>query len=83
MALTRRLIREDVARALGEDPDEPGDAWEFGDEENLLDLGLDSVRLMSLIARWRREHDVEVSFADLAERPSVAAWAALLVEAPS
>ncbi|MDQ0792600.1 phosphopantetheine-binding protein [Streptomyces sp. B1I3] len=72
MALTRELIRADVADSLGEDPaDIPVD-------ENLLDYGLDSVRIMALLGRWRRDHGVRADFADLAEQPSVESWAALL-----
>jgi bifunctional isochorismate lyase / aryl carrier protein len=71
-ALTAERIRADVAEVLGEDPaGVPVD-------ENLLDLGLDSVRIMTLLARWRRDHAVTAGFADLAERPAVAAWAELL-----
>ncbi len=70
--LTLERIRADVADVLGEDPvDVPVD-------ENLLDLGMDSVRIMTLLERWRREHAVTADFADLAERPAVEAWAALL-----
>ncbi|MCR8573371.1 phosphopantetheine-binding protein [Streptomyces sp. Isolate_219] len=72
MALTLEQIRRDVADSLGEDPtDIPFD-------ENLLDYGLDSVRIMALVERWRREHGVEVGFVDLAERPAIDAWAPLL-----
>lgn len=72
MALTVRRIRQDVADVLGEDP------ADIPDDESLVDHGLDSVRLMSLVERWRREHGVEISFVDLADRPAVEAWAALL-----
>ncbi|MEV2216026.1 phosphopantetheine-binding protein [Streptomyces sp. NPDC050997] len=72
MALTLERIRADVADSLGEDPaDIPVD-------ENLVDHGLDSVRLMTLLERWRRDHGVQADFADLAERPAIEAWAALL-----
>ncbi|KPI00183.1 acyl carrier protein familyprotein [Actinobacteria bacterium OK074] len=72
MALTLELIRHDIADSLGEDPaDIPVD-------ENLLDHGLDSVRIMALLEHWRREHGVEAAFADLAERPAIDAWAPLL-----
>ncbi|MEU6357587.1 phosphopantetheine-binding protein [Streptomyces sp. NPDC047072] len=65
-------IRADVADCLGEDPaDIPVD-------ENLVDHGLDSVRVMALLERWRREYGVCADFADLAEKPAVEAWAALL-----
>ncbi|MFF0669421.1 phosphopantetheine-binding protein [Streptomyces tendae] len=72
MTLTVERIRIDVADCLGEDPaDIPVD-------ENLVDHGLDSIRLMTLLERWRREHAVTASFADLAERPAIEAWAPLL-----
>ncbi|MFD8692231.1 phosphopantetheine-binding protein [Streptomyces sp. NPDC059651] len=72
MALTLESIRNDVAESLGEDPaDIPLD-------ENLLDYGLDSVRIMALLGRWRRDHDVRADFADLAEQPAIEAWAPLL-----
>ncbi|MFI6647183.1 phosphopantetheine-binding protein [Streptomyces sp. NPDC050529] len=72
MALTLEQIRNDVAESLGEDPsDIPLD-------ENLLDYGLDSVRIMALLGRWRRDHDVRADFADLAEQPAIEAWAPLL-----
>ncbi|MFE5393375.1 phosphopantetheine-binding protein [Streptomyces sp. NPDC056568] len=72
MTLTVERIRTDVADCLGEDPaDIPVD-------ENLVDHGLDSIRVMTLLERWRREHAVTVSFADLAERPAIEAWALLL-----
>ena len=46
-------------------------------EENLLDSGLDSIRLMSLVEDWRRK-GAEISFADLAEQPTISAWSQLL-----
>lgn len=72
MALTLGLIRHDVADALGEVPaDIPLD-------ENLLDHGLDSVRVMALLGRRRRDQGVEADFADLAEQPATDVWAPLL-----
>ncbi|WP_351231526.1 phosphopantetheine-binding protein [Streptomyces sp. NPDC002133] len=72
MALTLEQLRSDVADSLGEDPaDIPFD-------ENLVDYGLDSVRIMALLERWRREHGVKAGFADLAEQPAIKAWAPLL-----
>uniref|UniRef100_A0AAU3GNH8 Phosphopantetheine-binding protein n=1 Tax=Streptomyces sp. NBC_01401 TaxID=2903854 RepID=A0AAU3GNH8_9ACTN len=72
MALTLELIRHDVADILGENPsDIPVD-------ENLLDHGLDSVRIMTLLERWRRDHAVDADFADLAEQPTIDVWAPLL-----
>ncbi|MGW2282350.1 phosphopantetheine-binding protein [Streptomyces sp. NPDC001770] len=73
MSLTLELIRADIADSLGEDPED------IPVDENLVDYGLDSVRIMALLERWRREHDVEAAFADLAEQPAVEAWLPLLV----
>ncbi|RAJ58985.1 bifunctional isochorismate lyase/aryl carrier protein [Streptomyces sp. Amel2xB2] len=72
MSLTLDTIRADVADVLGEDP------ADVPDDENLADLGLDSVRLMSLVERWRGDHGVKVSFVELAERPGVLVWWDLL-----
>jgi bifunctional isochorismate lyase/aryl carrier protein len=46
-------------------------------DDNLLFAGLDSIRLMSLIERWRRA-GVEATFVELAERPTLADWWELL-----
>ncbi|MGW0855499.1 phosphopantetheine-binding protein [Streptomyces sp. NPDC002308] len=73
MSLTLELIRADIADSLGEDPED------IPVDENLVDYGLDSVRIMALLERWRREHGVEAAFADLAEQPAVEAWLPLLV----
>ncbi|MEU8920190.1 phosphopantetheine-binding protein [Kitasatospora sp. NPDC048545] len=71
MGFTVERIRAEVADLLGEDPaDIPLD-------ENLVDWGLDSIRLMTLAERWRAE-GAEVAFVRLAEHPAVEAWAELL-----
>jgi aryl carrier-like protein len=64
-------MRADVARSL----DEPAEG--IADTDDLLDRGLDSIRLMSLVESWRGE-GAEVSFVDLAEEPTLQAWARLL-----
>ena len=71
MALDRDRLRVDVAEALGEPPEQ------ISDTDDLLDRGLDSIRLMSLVERWR-ETGVEVGFIDLAEEPTLEAWSRLL-----
>ncbi|MER6992605.1 phosphopantetheine-binding protein [Saccharopolyspora hirsuta] len=65
--LTLEDVREQVAELLYEDP------AELTDEENLMDWGLDSVRIMTLVEKWRRL-GVQITFADLAERPTLAEW---------
>jgi bifunctional isochorismate lyase/aryl carrier protein len=62
------LLRATVADLL----DEP-----VGDDDDLFDAGLDSIRLMTVVEHLRAGgHDV--SFVDLAERPTLAAWVDLL-----
>ncbi|MFJ7203675.1 phosphopantetheine-binding protein [Streptomyces sp. NPDC098789] len=68
-----RLVH-DVADMLCTEPDE------VDPDESLLDQGLDSIRLMSLVSRWRTE-GAQIAFVDLAERPTLREWAHLL--APS
>ena len=47
------------------------------DDENLIDYGLDSVRMMALAARWRKVYG-DIDFVMLAKNPSIDAWWALL-----
>lgn len=70
--LTLDRVRADVADVLGEDP------AGIADDDNLADAGLDSVRLMALVERWRTAHGIDVSFVELAERPGISAWWQLL-----
>ncbi|WP_164021048.1 isochorismatase family protein [Pyxidicoccus trucidator] len=72
--LSRRKIREDVAELLQQS------AEELGEEENLLERGLDSIRIMSLVERWRSA-GTEVTFVELAERPTLSDWFTLLSQA--
>jgi len=60
-------LRAEVA-ALLEVP-----AVELLDDENLMHAGLDSIRLMSLLERWRRA-GADTTFVDLADRPTLADW---------
>ncbi|MER5874244.1 phosphopantetheine-binding protein [Streptomyces sp. NPDC002044] len=68
-----RLV-QDVADVLYTEP------CDVSLEEDLLDQGLDSIRLMSLIEKWRAE-GAKVTFVDLAERPTLRQWAELLTPA--
>ncbi|MFI1285651.1 phosphopantetheine-binding protein [Streptomyces sp. NPDC020858] len=69
-----RLVR-DVADVLYTEPSD------ISLEEDLLDQGLDSIRLMSLVEKWRAE-GATVTFVDLAERPTLRQWADLLTATP-
>ena len=48
-----------------------------GIEDNLVDWGLDSIRLMLLRQRWI-DRGADVPFAQLAERPQLTHWWSLL-----
>ncbi|WP_019536306.1 isochorismatase [Paenibacillus ginsengihumi] len=66
--LTLQKVRAEVAGLLQEQPSS------IADHDDLITIwGLDSIRMMSLIERWRRS-GAEVSFAELAERPTLADW---------
>ncbi|SDZ41108.1 bifunctional isochorismate lyase / aryl carrier protein [Evansella caseinilytica] len=64
-------LREQVAEMLEEDPAQLSAA------ENLLDRGLDSIRMMSLVEKWR-SNGAEITFVDLAEQPTLSNWLKLL-----
>lgn len=67
---TKAALRELILPLLDES-DEPMD------DENLIDYGLDSVRMMALAARWRKVHG-DIDFVMLAKNPTIDAWWALL-----
>ncbi|MGH8079530.1 MAG: AMP-binding protein, partial [Lysobacter sp.] len=46
-------------------------------DRNLIELGMDSITMMRLAGRWRRQ-GIAVSFAELAAQPSLAAWQTLI-----
>lgn len=65
--LTLDAMRADIARILGENP------ADIGDDDSLIDWGLDSIRVMALVQRWG-EQGVKLDFAQLAEKPTLAHW---------
>ncbi|MFG2857949.1 phosphopantetheine-binding protein [Streptomyces mirabilis] len=69
--LTLEGFRADLAEFLYQRPDE------VDLEENPMDAGLDSLRIVTLLERWR-ETGSEVTFVELAERTSFAQWWQLL-----
>ncbi|MBV7672997.1 acyl carrier protein [Streptomyces halstedii] len=72
--LSPERVRADVAELLDCDP------ADIAADENLVDLGLDSVRIMVLIERWRAAGAASLEFPDLAEQPELARWTALLTD---
>ncbi|MEV0189550.1 phosphopantetheine-binding protein [Kitasatospora purpeofusca] len=70
----RDTVRADIADILGERPED------ITDEDDLRDLGLDSLRVMHLVEIWRAR-GARVEFAELADlgaEPTVALWSAHL-----
>ena len=65
--LSLARMRADIAHVLHEDPDE------IGDHDSLIDLGLDSIRAMALVTRWRAE-GADVAFSELAQTPTLVYW---------
>lgn len=53
-----------------------GDSRSIDADANLFEAGLDSVGLLRLVNKWRRD-GIEVSFAELAQNPTLAAWASV------
>ena len=67
--------RAEVRAALAALADEPLD--DFSDDDDLSDAGIDSIRLMGLISEWQQS-GLPVTFEELAEEPTIAAWSELL-----
>ena len=65
--LTLEQMRADVAEILGVE------AEMVVDGENLVDIGLDSIRIMALAERWSTA-DARINFDDLAEYPEIVSW---------
>ncbi len=72
--LSLERLRADIAAILHEDP------AEIADDDNLIDLGLDSIRAMALVTRWR-EAGADVDFSELAERAELGHWWQLIERA--
>ncbi|WP_460356042.1 non-ribosomal peptide synthetase [Mycobacterium sp. ZZG] len=68
---TAQSVRDEVAELLGVNP------ADLDPQADLIASGLDSIRMMSLSGRWRRQ-GIDVGFAALAANPTVAAWTELV-----
>ena len=73
--LTRERMRADIAALLHERPED------IGGEDELMDLGLDSMRAMALLTRWAREANLTLEFSEFAERLTLDAWWAIMARA--
>lgn len=65
--LTLEQMRIDIARLVNEIPEE------LENDDNLLDWGLDSMRIFNVSVEWNKT-GLELRFADLAETPTLAGW---------
>jgi aryl carrier-like protein len=66
--LSEQQVVADVAGALGVLPSE------LSEVDDLFDAGLDSIRLMALIEKWRAAGSVGADFPTLAAEPMLNAW---------
>lgn len=67
MTLTLERMRADIAEALEMAPEE------ISDGESLFDLGLDSMRLMTLVLKWQ-EDEADLDYGLLWEGRTLGAW---------
>lgn len=73
VATSSQTVRDEVAELLGVSADD------VDPNADLIASGLDSIRMMSLSGRWRKQ-GINVGFAALAANPTVAAWIELVAE---
>ena len=74
MEISRDEIRAAVAAQLGAGTDLPA---EIADDDDLIQMGLNSMRMMALAGGWRKQGS-GITFADLAGSPTIESWHALL-----
>jgi len=66
-ALTLARMRADVAEMIGEAPED------ISTEENLMDRGLDSMRVLGLVLAWGNT-GIALEFSHLAEHATLGGW---------
>lgn len=62
-------VRETIGNLLA--------ASHFSDDDNLVGLGLDSLKIMRLVSRWRKA-GVKVVFAEMIAEPTLSSWMKIL-----
>ncbi len=67
----KQSVMKDIATLLYLSP------GELDPHQSLIDQGLDSIRMMTLIEQWRAQ-GVDIEFADLAEKTTLTEWLAVL-----
>ncbi|MBI6550240.1 isochorismatase family protein [Xenorhabdus lircayensis] len=70
---TRERLRAEILPLLDDD------CGDIDDHENLLDYGLDSVKIMSLMTHWNHENH-NIDFISLVKTPTLANWFTLLTD---
>jgi salicylate synthase len=65
--LTRQQMRADIAALIGRKPEE------IDERQNLIEQGLDSVAMMTLVSKWHYL-GVAADLVELAGRPTIEAW---------
>ncbi|MCO6179729.1 phosphopantetheine-binding protein [Ciceribacter sp. RN22] len=68
---TIETLRRDIARMIHVDPSE------IGTGDNLMDLGLDSMRAMALVLSWEQQ-GLKLDFSELAADVTLAGWWAVI-----
>lgn len=66
-ALTLERMRADVARMLREDP------ADIGLDDNLMDWGLDSMRLLNLVLAWN-EAGLQLDLSEIGAHTTLNGW---------
>lgn len=65
--LTLARMRADIAKMVHEAPED------IALDDNLMDLGLDSMRVLNLLVRWN-ETGIGLDFSELAEHTTLQGW---------
>ena len=65
--LTLEQMRADIARMVHEQPED------IALDDNLMDLGLDSMRVLNLLVRWN-ESGIGLDFSEIAEQTTLQGW---------
>ncbi|EIC84590.1 isochorismatase [Serratia sp. M24T3] len=68
---SKEQLRNEILPLLDEDSED------LQDDDNLIDYGLDSVRIMALATRWRKIRE-DIDFVALAKNPTLNGWWQLL-----
>ena len=71
VGLSLAVLKSDVAESLGIDVNE------LDEQDNLMDWGLDSIRLMALVEKWRQVRP-SLTFDQLAEGATLMQWGEVL-----